>query len=582
MPNGIRRPDATGASAEPLFPRKNDVLAEICRAIARSGDHREVVQESAVRLQRYFGTHAVAILFESDGDLLVEGMAFPDHLQSLLPEIKPVWDVRTATPDRPAVQAMRRRQILRWEAEDPSLSAEVRALLRRGNARTLIAIPIYVDGDPIGTCMVATPDEKALTAADEALLETALGVVGVVYRRGVLKELEAEHQRQAIQSHHLAAVGELAAGVAHEINNPLNTIVHFAEVLLQQKLSGEAREQVEAIMEEALRAANTVRSLQAFARSESSNARSSTLVEDAIESILDLERHQLAVSNVEVRVDLADGLPPVRANAAHLGRVLHNVISNARHAIDATGAPGEVLIHAERIGRWVEIAVEDTGAGLTPEVADAMFRPFFTTKGAGEGTGLGLAVAYGMVRENGGEIEGTNWGRPRVLGGAPGEGGARVLIRLPADVEPWLPAAQSTSPAPAARVRPLAILLVEDEAQVARSVTALLTREGHRVDTMHSAEEAVARLKSGAPYDVILSDFRMPGIGGEGLCGWIRTEQPELLDRLLFMSGDLLSPRTETFFEGANRPVLAKPFTLAALRSALAPFSRAVSDPEDG
>jgi two-component system NtrC family sensor kinase len=211
-----------------------------------------------------------------------------------------------------------------------------------------------------------------------------------------------------------------------------------------------------------------------------------------------------------------------------------------------------------------------------------MFRPFFTTKPAGEGTGLGLAVAYGMVRENGGEIEGTNWGRPRALGGAHGEGGARILIRLPADVEPWLPAAPAASPATAAHVRPLSILLVEDEAQVAKSVTALLTREGHRVDAMSSAEDAVARLRSGARYDVILSDFRMPGIGGEGLCGWIRTEQPELLDRLLFMSGDLLSPRTETFFEGAHLPVLAKPFTLAALRSALAPFSRPVSDPGDG
>ena len=153
---------------------------------------------------------------------------------------------------------------------------------------------------------------------------------------------------------------------------------------------------------------------------------------------------------------------------------------------------------------------------------------------------------------------------------------------MPADVEPWLPAAPAASPATAAHVRPLSILLVEDEAQVAKSVTALLSREGHSVDPTSSAEDAVARLRSGARYDVILSDFRMPGIGGEGLCGWIRTEQPELLDRLLFMSGDLLSPRTETFFEGANRPVLAKPFTLAALRSALAPFSHAVSDPEDG
>jgi CheY-like chemotaxis protein len=129
---------------------------------------------------------------------------------------------------------------------------------------------------------------------------------------------------------------------------------------------------------------------------------------------------------------------------------------------------------------------------------------------------------------------------------------------------------------------PLSILMVEDEAQVARAVMALLTREGHRVELASSAEQAVGRLQAGARYDVVLSDIRMPGMGGEGLCGWMRAEQPDLLARLLFMSGDLLSPRTEAFLRGANRPVLAKPFTLETLRAALAPFARPLSAPEDG
>ena len=581
MPNGVRRPDATGASPEPLFPRKNDVLAEICRAIARSADPREVVQESAVRLQRYFGTHAVAVFFESGGDLLLEGLALPDRLEALTADIRASWGVREAASDRPPVLAMRRRQILRWDAEDATLPPDVRAMLGRGEARMLTAIPIYVDGDPIGACSVATPAEKPLSAADEALLETALGVVGVVYRRGVLKELEAEHQRQAIQAHHLAAVGELAAGVAHEINNPLNTVVHFAELLLGGRLDPEAREHVQAILDETLRAARTVRSLQAFARSEGPGARAAASVEEAVQAILELQQHQLALSNVDVQVDLPADLPRVRADAAHLRRILQNVVSNARHAIAQTGVAGEVLIHAERVGRCVEIVVDDTGPGITAEVAAAMFRPFFTTRPAGEGTGLGLAVAYGMVREHDGEIEGGNWGRPRVAGGAPDEGGARVTIRLPADVEPWQGAAPAADP-DAGPGRALSILLVEDEPQVARSLMALLAREGHRVELSTSAEDAVARLGAGAAPDVILSDFRMPGMGGEGLYQWIRLERPDLLERLLFMSGDLLSARTEAFLESVSRPVLAKPFTLAALRAALAGFGGPVSGPEGG
>jgi CheY-like chemotaxis protein len=119
------------------------------------------------------------------------------------------------------------------------------------------------------------------------------------------------------------------------------------------------------------------------------------------------------------------------------------------------------------------------------------------------------------------------------------------------------------------------ILVVEDELPVARSVAALLIREGHYVTLAGSGEEAVELLAAeGATFEVILSDFRMPGIGGEGLFQWLRTTHPEWMDRLVFTSGDLLSPRTQAFLDDAGRPVLAKPFTLDALRTALAPFAK--------
>ena len=463
---------------------------------------------------------------------------------------------------------------MHWDAEDPALRPDIRDLGRRAGARTIVAIPIYADGDPIGSCVVAAPEEQPLTAVDESLLETALGVLGIVYRRGTLKELEEEHQHQAIQAHNLAAVGELAAGVAHEINNPLSTIVHFCE-LLREEVGGEAREHVQAVMDEALRAAATVRSLQAFARQETGPGRYATSVEQAIQAIVDLEKHQLAVSNVDLRLEIEPDLPPVRADAAHLRRVLYNLLSNARHAIRQTGAPGEVLARASRVGAWVEITIEDTGTGITRDVAGAMFRPFFTTKPPGEGTGLGLAVAYGMVREHGGQIEAANWGRPPVEGGGPCEGGgppdrASARGRRAPDGR-----ARGATEGVAPPRRGLSILVVEDEPQVARSVTALLMREGHRAFVARIAEEAVARLAAeGDAFAVILSDFRMPGMGGEGLHDWIGARHPEWMERLVFTSGDLLSPRTQAFLESAGRPVLTKPFTLDALRAALAPYQR--------
>jgi signal transduction histidine kinase/CheY-like chemotaxis protein len=477
---------------------------------------------------------------------------------------------------RPSVQAMRQRRIVRRDAADATLPPTMSELARLGGLDTLIAVPVYGDGEPIGACIVATSEGKTLNAADECLLEDALGVIGVVHHRGQQRERELDHQRHAIQAHNLATVGELAAGVAHEINNPLSTIVHFAELLLEGELESEAREHVQAIKDEALRAAGTVRNLRTFAGQEPQARHRSARLEEAIQAVAELESHQLAVANVDLRVNLAPDLPPVRADVAALRRLLHNLVANARYAVHETRRLGEVVVSAEQEGSWVRITIEDTGTGLSPDVQEAMFRPFFSTKSPSEGTGLGLAVVYGIVREHAGEIEAENWGRPPALGGEPGEGGARVSVWLPADQQrPERSALRGDEKASAPR--PLSVLLVEDETQVARAVTALLKYDGHRVTTVETAEAAVERLsddRDAPEFDVVLSDYRMPGMGGEGLFEWVRSRRPELLERVVYMSGDMLSPRTQSFLEGAGRPVLAKPFTLEALRDALAPLAR--------
>jgi signal transduction histidine kinase/CheY-like chemotaxis protein len=597
-----RRYAGIGVPAEPLVARRNDVLAEICRTIARNANYLDVVQECAVRLQRCFCAHSVAFVWLREGEMALGGIALPDHLDHLADEVRAQLARTPIDEQRPSVQAMRLRRIVRRDASDPSLAPATRELLRMGSADTLIAVPIYADGDPIGSCVVATREGKPLKAADEYLLEDALGIVGIVYQRGQQRERENDDQRHAIQAHHLAAVCELAAGVGHEINNPLSTIVHLAEILVRGDLPAGARDHAQAILDEALRAATTIRSLQRFAGQDSRPRRVCARVDEAVHEVAELEKHHLAAANVVLRVNIPPHLPAVLADEGPLRRILHSLVANARHAIHETRRCGEIVVGAERDGSWVRITVDDTGTGLSPQVEAAMFRPFFTTKGLHEGKGLGLAVAFGMVRDFAGKIEAENWGRPPALGGEPGEGGARLTVWLPADArrpEPHQPvlsppsgaSAPSVASAPSApsvaplasvpseerasAARSLAILVAEDEPLVARAVAGLLKFDGHRVTLVATAEEAVEKLSAeGSEFDVVLSDYRMPGMGGEGLFDWVRSNRPAWLGRLVFMSGDLLSPRTQAFLDGGGRQVLAKPFTLEALRRALATLTR--------
>ena len=187
--------------------------------------------------------------------------------------------------------------------------------------------------------------------------------------------------------------------------------------------------------------------------------------------------------------------------------MLHNLIANARYAIHQTRRLGEIVVTARVDRDWVRIVVEDSGIGLSPQVAEAMFRPFFTTKAPGEGTGLGLAVVYAAVQESGGKIAAENWGRPPVLGGQPGMGGARLTVTLRAEGgrSPDATTLLTRGADGAAPARALRILIVEDETQVAQSIASLLMREGHTVTVAHSGEQAVVAIEgAAAAFDVIL------------------------------------------------------------------------------
>ncbi len=226
-------------------------------------------------------------------------------------------------------------------------------------------------------------------------------------------------QARLVQSEKLAALGELVAGVAHELNNPLTSVLGYAQLLEAGELEGEdARRALGIILQEADRARRIVQNLLTFAR-QRAHERGPVDVNAAIEQTVALRRYELERAGITFVLDLAADLPAIEGDLFQLQQVFLNLINNAAQAMAGSG--GRIEIRTARAGDRVRIEVADTGPGIPPEHLHRIFDPFFTTKEVGQGTGLGLSISYAIIRDHGGEISAEN--RP--------EGGARFIIELP-------------------------------------------------------------------------------------------------------------------------------------------------------
>ncbi len=225
-------------------------------------------------------------------------------------------------------------------------------------------------------------------------------------------ELMAAHA-MLVQSEKLRAVGQLAAGVAHEINNPLTTVAGFAQLLLRRAdLGPAAREDVRLILEEAGRAADVVQGLLDFARPGTS-ARAPVCLAELVRRTLSLQRAALAGAGVEVRTDMVQNLALVPADASQIQQVILNVVLNALRAMEGRPGPRILTIRTRAERAWSVLEIQDTGPGLAEEHLPRLFEPFFSTKPVGQGTGLGLSIAYGIIRDHGGSLPVEMAGQPR-------------------------------------------------------------------------------------------------------------------------------------------------------------------------
>lgn len=366
--------------------------------------------------------------------------------------------------------------------------------------------------------------------------------------------LQIEQQREALrQSEKLTAMGSLLAGVAHELNNPLAIVMGRAS-LLEEKCEDqpELRSDAQRIREAAERCGRIVRTFLNMARQKPTERRNVAL-NDLVRAAVDMLGYTFRSHGIDVQLELAAELPEVQADADQIGQVVLNLLVNAQQALaSATGERSVRIstgVEERRENReprvWLRVA--DSGAGVLPALRDKIFEPFFTTKPEGIGTGLGLAVSRSLVREHGGEI-----GLER------SDRGAVFRLTLPISGQPG----PMTEPGALAAVGDAAsarVLVVDDEAEIAELVRAMLESAGYEVATAESGAVALELLGE-ARFDAIVSDLRMPDMDGATLWREVGAKHPALARRMLFVTGDTLSPDARAFLESARCPALDKPF----------------------
>ncbi len=373
-------------------------------------------------------------------------------------------------------------------------------------------------------------------------------------------------QASLAEGDRLASIGMLAAGVAHEINNPLVYVLANVETLAEElpKLSEVAAhldllEAAASALEGTRRIASIARGLSSFARVERLE-RTRVDLRRAIESAATMAFHE-----IKYRATLVEEhgeLPLLWAAEGKLSQVFLNLLINAAHAMPEGDARSQrITVRTWADGDEVFAEVSDTGSGIAPEHLERIFEPFFTTKKAGKGSGLGLGICRALLAEIGGDLRvDSEVGR-----------GTRVTVRLPAgrtdaDLSSTVPPLRQQSMAPVTRGR---VLVVDDEEHI-RAVLRRTLRRAHDVVAVASGREAKALLEQDAAFDVVLCDLMMPEISGLALHAWLAARDPALAKRVVFISGGGFTPETSDYVARLDNRQLGKPFDLRELRGVVA------------
>ena len=383
--------------------------------------------------------------------------------------------------------------------------------------------------------------------------------------RGVHQVLVLSHdvtdkrllEQQLIWSDKLSSVGELVAGVAHELNNPLAAVLGFSELMLTGEVPDKIREDLTRIHQEAARCRKVVQNLLTFAR-RTPFEKELVSINDLLDNALELKSYQLRVDNISVHKELSKALPTTMADGQQLQQVFVNLLNNAHDAIRGHREPGTIAVRTcQRNGRIV-VQVADTGPGIPANDLRRIFDPFFTTKPRGKGTGLGLSLAYGIIKAHDGDIH---------VESIRGEG-TTFTVELPIERrEEETEAAEAEVAETVPEPRKLDVLVVDDEPTMVELISSLLVLDGHRVRTTSDGREALSLVEDPAGrFDLIITDVKMPGVSGEELYHRVQELRPEFAGNIIFTTGDTASAETRELLKLTGNTVLEKPFRMEDLR----------------
>jgi PAS domain S-box-containing protein len=465
-------------------------------------------------------------------------LAANPHLSAIFgwPVDTPTADVRPFDPDR-FVDDQARADFVERLARERSVADHPLRLRRWDGSAIWVEVTGRAEPLPAGSALRVEATVRDVTDRRKAEDRT--------------RDLHAE----LAQAEKLASLGQTMSGVAHELNNPLATILSCAERLAGQRLDDTTRRDLDAIHSAADRAARIVRNLQTFARKRHTTRTTVDLGQVVRETLASrAEAHRNA--GIVVEDELEAGLPQVFVDPHQIQQILLNLVINAEHAmIDAHGR-GRLLIRSrhDREREAVQLEVIDDGPGVPEELRGKVFDPFFTTKAAGKGTGLGLTVAYAIAQEHGGTIS---------LALPPG-GGASFVLELPVGglgLRRPAPLPEKVLPAVPKGTR---ALVVEDEPALGDAVAAALADEGFRPDRAGDGGEALAKIRE-RHYDVIVCDLKMPKVDGMTFFREVSGKMPQISRRLIFMTGDVAGTDAERFLEASGCRWVAKPFRLKDL-----------------
>ncbi len=398
------------------------------------------------------------------------------------------------------------------------------------------------------------------TELNLSVLKDEAGVAaGTVWVGRDVSELKST-QLQLMQAEKLSSMGEVIAGIAHELSNPLSGVLGFSQLLMAREGSGPLARDLERIHESATRCQKIVKNLLSFARLHKPE-RAYLGVNGIIEKTLDLKKYQLRVNNIELVSELDPELPRTMIDFHQIQQVFLNLLNNAEHAITAVpGRRGRITIRTSHGNGFIRVSFTDNGEGMDENTLKRVFDPFFTTKEHGQGTGLGLSVSYGIVKEHGGQIVGQS---------RKGKG-CTFTMELPIWKQDKTTGAtdqsvKSASPSPPAGKR---ILVVDDEPVLLDLLIELLNKSGHKPDTAASGEEAFRKIRSGH-YDLVITDVRMPLMNGIELYRRILVLRPDLEGRVIFITGDLLNEETARSLAQMSVRTVAKPIDASQMMAAI-------------